>query len=247
MTNAPYDSIAAWYDQDAVTSPFYQEMVVPSIMALVGDVEGEVVCDIACGQGVISRELARRGAQVIGIDISTELLNLARGYEAREPLGIRYVEDDAQSLSHLSDGSVDGVTCCMALMNIPDLVACVATISRVLKRDGWFVATITHPCFQTPHSEWIITPDNHPARLVRGYVPECFWRSDNPDGVRGRVGEHHRTLSTYLNTTASAGFVLEQMHEPLATGQRATLVPGNQYIPSILTMRMWRRGAKRPG
>lgn len=247
MSEASYDAMAAWYDQLVESTPFYQEMVLPSLLALVGEVSGQRVCDLACGQGMVSRALARRGARVTGVDIATQLLALARGYEAREPLGIHYVEDDAERLRHLDDESVDGATCCMALMNIAHLAACAQAVSRVLRPAGWFVATITHPCFQTPDSDWVSGPHGRVGRRVHGYFVERFWRSNNPDSVRGRVGEHHRMLSTYVNTFAEAGFVLERLHEPEATGQRAEQEPGNRQVPSILTMRFRREGIARGG
>ena len=47
-------------------------------------------------------------------------------------------------------------------------------------------------------------------REVRGYFREGFWRSDNPNGVRGQAGAYHRTLSTYVNAIPGAGFTIEQ-------------------------------------
>jgi ubiquinone/menaquinone biosynthesis C-methylase UbiE len=237
---APYDAIADWYDQNVESAPLYTEVVLPSLVSLADQVGGREICDLACGQGFASRALARLGARVTGIDISTRLLGLALAYEAREPLGIRYLEDDAQQLRQIADASVDGVTCCMALMNIPDLGACAAAVRRVLKPSGWFVATITHPCFQTPHSHWIAGPDGDIRRAVDGYFAERFWRSHNPQGVRGRVGEEHRMLSTYVNTFSAAGFALERLHEPQASGRRLDQAPGEREVPSILSLRFQR-------
>ncbi|CAN5265883.1 hypothetical protein BH23CHL1_BH23CHL1_08330 [soil metagenome] len=79
------------------------------------------------------------------------------------------------------------------------------------------------------------------VREVSGYFSEGYWQSDNPHGVRGRIGEHHRALSTYVNTFAGAGFVLQRMHEPQAVGHRAEQASGNREIPSILIMRFQAR------
>lgn len=247
MTNVPYDTIASWYDEYAVHTPFHQEMVIPSLVSLVGEIAGQTVCDVACGQGIVSRELARRGARVTGVDISAALLDLARDYEARASLGIRYVEDNAEHLRTVADASVDGATCCMALMNVTDLAACMAAVNRVLRPGGWFVATIIHPCFQTPWSRWVVDSEGWPARQVGDYFTERFWESDNPDSVRGRVGEYHRTLSTYLNTASDAGLALERIDEPAATGTRAAQVVGNTQVPSILTMRLRRANSGASG
>ena len=70
--------------------------------------------------------------------------------------------------------------------------------------------------------------------MVAEYLEERDWRSDNPNGVRGRVAEAHRTLSTYLNTLAAAGFRLERLLEPPATGRRLAQAPGERGVPTLL-------------
>jgi 2-polyprenyl-3-methyl-5-hydroxy-6-metoxy-1,4-benzoquinol methylase len=48
------------------------------------------VLDVGCGQGYFTRELARAGAQSIGVDLSEALIAYAREHETREPLGVMY-------------------------------------------------------------------------------------------------------------------------------------------------------------
>ena len=235
-TRASYDDIAEWYDELTRTTALYRELILPAMIELAGDIANLSVLDLACGSGLVTRELARRGVRVVGVDISAKMLDIARWREREEPLGVRYSEDDAQDLQTQPDNAFDGVTCGMALMNIDDLDACAREVKRVLKPGGWFVASITHPCFQTPNADWVETPDG-PARQVRGYFDEGYWESDNPDGVRSKVGEHHRTLSTYINTFAASGLYCQHILEPVATGQRAEDVPGNLEVPSILVVR----------
>jgi hypothetical protein len=122
-------------------------------------------------------------------------------------------------------------------MDIPDLQAVFQTVQQLLKPEGWLVFAITHPCFQTPHAQWTTTGEGEVARAVRGYFKEGFWMSPPPGGVRSRVGAYHRMLSTYLNELAAAGFALERMIEPLANGERAGQVPGDQEVPSLLLIR----------
>jgi len=237
VDHASYNDIAEWYDSYLRENPIYHEIVLPNLLELVGEVHGQTICDLACGQGWIARELARRGAHVRGVDLAENLLELARLYEEREPLGIEYLQDDAQSAYTQASASFDGATCILALMNIPDVEAAFRTVRRILKPGGWFVFAITHPCFETPHAGWITTDEGTVARTVGGYFYERFWTSRNPGGVRGRVGEHHRMLSTYLNTLIATGFALEQMREPAAIGKRAEQVPGESEVPSLLFLR----------
>jgi len=237
MSSTTYNDIAAWYDQHLQDNPLYREVILPSVLEMVGDVRGQAICDLACGQGWIARELARRGARVTGLDLADNLLAMAQQHEAQEPFGITYLHGDAQNGEPLTDQSFDGAVCVMALMNITDIQATFQTARRILKPGGWFVFAITHPCFQTPHSYWLTTDDGSVKRVVDGYFAEKIWTSSNPHGVRGRVGEHHRMLSTYLNTLASANFALERMLEPLATGERVRQQPGNREVPSQLLVR----------
>jgi ubiquinone/menaquinone biosynthesis C-methylase UbiE len=242
VNHASYDGIAEWYDSYLRENPIYHEIVLPTLLELAGEVNGQAICDLACGQGWIARELARRGAQVTGVDLAEQLLVLARRSEEREPLGIEYLQDDAQSPQTLTEASFDGTTCILALMNIPDLGAVFHTVRRILKPGGWLVFAITHPCFETPHVGWMRTDEGTVVRTVRGYFHERFWTSRNRGGVRGRVGEYHRMLSTYLNTLIATGFALEQMREPAAIGKRAEQVPGEREVPSLLFLRARKNG-----
>lgn len=239
MTQASYNDIAEWYDQFLQERPVYTEVILPNLLALVGEVEGEAICDLACGQGWVARELARRGARVTGLDLAPNLLALARRYEEREPLGIVYVQGDAQRAEQLRDSQFTGCVCVMALINIPDLAATFQSVQRILKPGGWLVFAITHPCFETPHARWIPLPDpEHPlGRVVTGYFDERHWFSLNPDGLRNRVGDYHRMLSTYLNQLATAGFVCERVLEPGPSADQAERVPGNREIPTLLLIR----------
>jgi ubiquinone/menaquinone biosynthesis C-methylase UbiE len=239
MSQTSYNDIAEWYDHFLQERPVYFEVILPNVLELVGNFSGESICDLACGQGWMARELARRGAQVTGIDLAPRLLALARRYEEQEPLGIRYLQGDAQRAELLSDGSFTGCVCILALTNIPDLKRVFQTARRILKPGGWFVFAIPHPCFETPHAQWTTLPHSEHtiARVVTGYFDERQWFSSNPDGVRSRVGEHHRMLSTYLNTLSAAGFALERAIEPLPSDRQAERVPGNREVPTLLLIR----------
>jgi ubiquinone/menaquinone biosynthesis C-methylase UbiE len=239
MAPASYNDIAQWYDQFLRERPVYTEVILPNLVLLLGKVEGEVICDLACGQGWVARELARRGAQVIGLDLAPNLLALARAYEAQEPLGIVYVQGDAQRAEPLGDRQFTGCVCILALTNIPDLQATFQSVRRILQPGGWFVFAIPHPCFETPHAQWIALSDPEHAlgRIITGYFDERVWVSSNPDGVRSRVADQHRMLSTYLNTLAAAGFVLERVLEPGPSVRQAERVPGNREVPTLLLIR----------
>jgi ubiquinone/menaquinone biosynthesis C-methylase UbiE len=200
--NAAYDSIAEWYDESIRQRAFLasDSLIESSCFNMIGDVQGRFLCDLACGQGHMARGLARRGAHVVGVDVSIKLLEIARREEAAEPLGIEYVLGNAECLPGLTERQFDGVLCNLALMDIEDFKAALNGVARILREGGWFVAAITHPCYSIPKD--------------RGYFDEGFWRSDYAGGVRGKVGAHHRTLGTYLSSLGQAGLLVAEALEP---------------------------------
>ena len=168
MTKASYDEIADWYNESIQTNMLMHDLVLPPIFDLLGDVRGQRICDLACGQGVLSRALAERGAGVVGVDLSAKMLEFAQRYEDAEPLGIVYLQDNAHRLATLDDAAFDGVLCNMALTDIPDLRATFQSVNRILRPLGWFIFSLTHPFMR---------------RRKRAILPFCLIR----DGTREEV------------------------------------------------------------
>lgn len=240
MDEAAYDEIADWYDGSLKdgTVAFFHELAIPAVLDLAGEAKGRKVCDLACGQGIVARRLAGLGADVVGIDISEKLLDIARRYERFGSGSIPYIHDDAQKLDTVADGAFEGVVCNLALMDIPDAPSVFRAVHRVLGPGGWFVFSIIHPCFLTPGSpRWVYEEERIVGMEVRNYFEEGHWRKETPEGVRGRVGSRHRTLSSYVNALSEAGLAVEKFKEPRATGEIANHLPGYKEAPGVLVMR----------
>src|SRR5690348_846754 len=80
----------------------------PAVLALCEPVAGQRVLDLGCGEGYCARQLRHRGArEVLGLDLSTGMLQAAEAQEQREPLGIRYLHGDATDLSSFASQSFD--------------------------------------------------------------------------------------------------------------------------------------------
>jgi ubiquinone/menaquinone biosynthesis C-methylase UbiE len=236
-TGPGWSDIAGWYDALIESGSGPHETAVATTIRLAGDLTGLDVIDVACGQGLAARALGAAGARsVTGTDSSPAMLALARAHERTHPLGVRYVEDDARTLATLADDCADGVTCQLALMDIPDLKPALAAMRRVLRPGGWLVFVIGHPCFLTPEATTTHDAAGRPARVVNRYFDEVFWRSSNPQGVR-RAGNHHRPLSTYLNTLIGAGFAIESVDEPRPSPRLGTQQPEYLQVPLLWATR----------
>jgi 2-polyprenyl-3-methyl-5-hydroxy-6-metoxy-1,4-benzoquinol methylase len=211
VRQARYDEIADWYpawvgDGDGLIVDGVGGLLPPTV-------HGSRVLDVACGHGRASRGVARLGAEVVGVDISAELIELARSREVTDSLGIDYHAADIGETDRWWDGAYfDGAVCEMAMMDIDDLHGTVTAVATTVRAGGWFAISMVHPCFPGNEAGLSSWPPE------ASYFHEGAWTSPghNPDGVRIRVGSSHRTMSTYLNSLVDAGFAVERVVEPLA-------------------------------
>jgi len=203
-----------------------------ALLALVGQVSALRVLDIATGAGRFARALASAGAEVVAIDIATDLLSRAVQREIDRPLGIRYQNADAAAPTTLQGEAFDGVTCNYGLSDIDDLDGALGLVERVLPSGGWFAFSILHPCF--PGWPSAGAPSSWPPGS--GYFNEGLWFADNT-GFRRTAGSNHRTLSTYLNTLNDHGLRVQAMTEPPAPSEWLAAAPQADEVPVFLAVR----------
>ena len=218
--------------------PVADAILLPRLLQLAGHLEGKKVCDLACGSGRISRALARRGADVVGVDLALSRLEIARAGEQSDPMGISYVHDDLTTLEALPRRVFDGVICHLALMEIEDLKGAFFSVREVLRPNGWFLFSVGHPCFQAPGARWVRRADGSMARQVSDYFAEGRWlQTDHVLTSEAADASRHRTLTTYVNTLVQSGFLLERIQEPQATVSAASRMPGYASVPPFLIIK----------
>lgn len=121
---------------------------VPSFLGLVGDVKGRSVLDLACGTGFYSREFKRRGAtDVLGVDISVEMIAAAREIERRVPLGVDYEVGDVIELRSLAQrfDVATGVQCLNYAQDVAEMERMCRNIHRSLVPGGEFFLLAQKP------------------------------------------------------------------------------------------------------
>ena len=230
MGVARYDSVADFYVQGWPDS--YDDAVSDALLSVLGPVDGLRVLDVACGHGRYTRELARRGGSlVVGLDISSELIERAVAIEDEQPLGVRYVCADLAHSEQFADGSFDRVTCGFGLSDVDDLDAALANVTRVLAAGGRFVFSILHPAFPGAGD---VSGSWPPADR---YYDEQRWYADgSASTLRRRVGANHRTISTYVNILIDHGLSVDRMEEPEPSSEWASAKPTAARFPLYLVI-----------
>lgn len=118
-----------------VFSPNTNERLIDTVVRLSGLPAGSHIVDLGCGSGVFTHVLQQRGYRCTGIDLSPNLIAIARAKYS----GIEFLEGDIEKLP-FADGSVDGIMFSGVLHHLPDCTTTAAEAFRVLRPGGKFVA-----------------------------------------------------------------------------------------------------------
>ncbi len=134
-----------WWDTESDFRPLHQinPLRLDWIDSL-APLAGKRVLDVGCGGGILADSMARRGADVLGIDLAAKPLKVAQlhAIEAGTPR-IAYREVAAEALADEMPAGFDVVTCMEMLEHVPDPAAIVAACARLAKPGGWlFFSTI---------------------------------------------------------------------------------------------------------
>jgi SAM-dependent methyltransferase len=139
--------------QASAVDYFRYEFFGPAQGAACGDVNGLRLLDVGCGSGYFAH--GARGAHVTAVDLSPRMIDHAQRIEALRPLGIEYrVGDAAEIEATFAHASFDIATSCVALTDMPEAAKALNAVRSVLRAGGRFVASILHPCTDTPYRVW---------------------------------------------------------------------------------------------
>ena len=147
-------------------------LVNPAAERLLEPRPGQTILEIACGNGVFARQLARLGAQVVATDFSEQLLARAKARSSEHAAQIDYRLVDATSEEQvlaLGLGRFDAAVANMALMDIATLEPLLAALSQVLKPGGRFVFSVTHPCFNSGGQHLMMEQEDREGEIITTY------------------------------------------------------------------------------
>jgi 2-polyprenyl-6-hydroxyphenyl methylase / 3-demethylubiquinone-9 3-methyltransferase len=100
---------------------------------------GKRVADVGCGGGLLAEAMAKKGAQVVGIDLATKLLKVAELHALESGANVDYRHMPAEELAAKEPGSFDVITCMEMLEHVPDPASVVRACANLVKPGGWVV------------------------------------------------------------------------------------------------------------
>ena len=194
--------MAEAYAADNLDSPFNAYYERPATKTLLGEVSAKRVLEVGCGAGPLTEWLADQGATVTAIDVSTEMVRLAR---ARMKDRARIlVADLALPLIFAEDASFDLVIASLVLHYLRDWVPILTEFRRVLAPDGAVVFSTHHPTMDARlHSRddyFAVKQVTEVWQKGSGEFEVTFWR---------------RPLTEMTKAIHQAGFAIERLEEPM--------------------------------
>jgi ubiquinone/menaquinone biosynthesis C-methylase UbiE len=199
-----YRDWAPTYDDPANGLFELDAPIVAEILDGLGEANGRPALDAACGTGRLTSLLVERGYDVVGMDRSPEMLDVAR---ARFP-NVAWREGDLHALP-FADSSFDVVLTGLALAHLPALEPVLAEFARVLRPGGHLVIS-----------------DTHHELILRGSIVKCIGLNGEP----GFVPTYRHTVGDFLRAALTLGLDVRRCEEP--GRRRATADPIREPRPT---------------
>jgi ubiquinone/menaquinone biosynthesis C-methylase UbiE len=232
---------AEWYDNYLADSDSYQrQIIMPNIVRIINPSVDKRILDVACGQGLFSESMIEKGASVVGVDISSELIGIAKkrfGNKVSSKNNFIVSPADKMTSVGIEEKSCDSAMCILAAQNIKEFDSTIKEVSKILKPKGKFVIVLNHPCFRVPkQSDWHFDaegggPEGDPSysivngkktgrygRVVYSYMSEGVIKIDMHPGEQDRrkksyTTSFHRPMQIYSKWLANAGFCISRIEE----------------------------------
>ncbi|MCM1115824.1 MAG: class I SAM-dependent methyltransferase [Clostridium sp.] len=197
----------------------------PAMKNLLPELQGRRVLDLGCGLGINCMDFVNAGASaVIGVDVSSRMLEIASTQNSNPK--ITYMNMPLENLHEL-DGKYDLIYSSLCFNYIENFEKLIADIYNLLNDNGVLLFSQEHPIVTASagiHSGYLRDGEGNPyAYCISDYHNESI-RKENwfVDGVI----KYHRTFSTVMNTLCNAGFVIENIAEPVPDEDALLKRPG---------------------
>ncbi|MCF1264544.1 bifunctional 2-polyprenyl-6-hydroxyphenol methylase/3-demethylubiquinol 3-O-methyltransferase UbiG [Morganella morganii] len=199
------DVASRWWDLEGEFKPLHRinPLRLAYIQQRVNGVFGKKVLDVGCGGGILAESMAREGADVTGLDMGAEPLQVARLHALESGTDITYAQETVEQHAEKHAQQYDVVTCMEMLEHVPDPASVVRSCARLVKPGGdvvfstinrnkkaWFMAVIA--------AEYIlkmVPPGTHDAKKFIRPAELIDWLNNTGLREQHMIGLHYNPLS----------------------------------------------------
>ncbi|CAH0525739.1 bifunctional 2-polyprenyl-6-hydroxyphenol methylase/3-demethylubiquinol 3-O-methyltransferase UbiG [Vibrio hippocampi] len=132
------DIASRWWDLEGEFKPLHQinPLRLNYVLERANGLFGKTVLDVGCGGGILAESMAKQGANVTGLDMGKEPLEVARLHALETGVKLDYVQSTVESHADDNPEKYDVVTCMEMLEHVPDPASVIAACSRLVKPGG---------------------------------------------------------------------------------------------------------------
>lgn len=203
---AKFEAVASrWWDLEGEFKPLHRinPLRLNYIQQRADGVFGKKILDVGCGGGILAESMAREGADVTGLDMGAEPLQVARLHSLETGIKVTYVQETVEQHADEHVGLYDIVTCMEMLEHVPDPRSVVLACAKLVKPGGhvffstinrnnkaWLMAVIgaEYVLKMVPKGTHDVKKFIRPAELIG-------WIDETPLRERNMIGLHYNPLT----------------------------------------------------
>lgn len=216
MKNTSWEKISSTYIKSVGSegSYYHKNVVIPNTLRLLNLKQGDVVIDLACGQGVLERHLDKN-IEYTGLEISQSLLDYAEKNKKSETH--TFIKADVTNQLNINKEFTHS-TLILALQNIKDINTAFKNINKFLIKGGKLVIVINHPFIRIPkYSSWEMDfKAEVQKRVITKYLTseEIVLLANPSKGEKSeKIYSYHRSLQDISKALSSNGFSITKIEE----------------------------------
>ncbi|GAC1573848.1 MAG: bifunctional 3-demethylubiquinone 3-O-methyltransferase/2-octaprenyl-6-hydroxy phenol methylase [Novosphingobium sp.] len=220
-----------WWDLDSEFRPLHE--INPLRLEWIdgiAPISQRRVLDIGCGGGILADSMARKGAEVLGIDLAAKALKVAQLHALEAGTrGVKYREISAEALAAEQPGSFDVVACMEMLEHVPQPASVIQACATLVKPGGWvFFSTINRNLksfmLAIVGAEYVLgmlpRGTHEYAKLIRPSELAAYCRAAGLDLRHTRGMEHNPLTRRYwLSGDTSVNYMFATQRPPLPGSQ----------------------------
>jgi len=214
MENSSWQKVSKWYNQSVGDEGHYyhQHVIMPNLKRILNLKDNESLLDLACGQGVLERNMSK-GIEYVGVDLASNLIREA--IDKKTNPAHKFLLADVSKDLPITKTNFDAGAIVLALQNIKKPFGVIKNFAKHLKTGGKLVIVLNHPIFRIPkHTSWGETEGIQYRRIDDYMTPLEIPILAHPGKKESEnTWSFHYSLSAYTEMLFNNGLVIEKIEE----------------------------------